>query len=227
MHRDRRADMEHIQNQFNAIENCGVKFKNFNADALNPEKRVEIIAQIKSMLPPEEKIKILVHSIAKGHLKPMHSTSESELEHLDFMLTIEAMGISLYDWTKALVTANLFSADTRIISYTSEGNSRALPYYGAVSAAKVVLEAITRNIALEFASLGIKANCIQAGITATRSLEMIPGNDKLKAHALKRNPSGRLTTPEDVADATYLLCMEEAKWITGTIIKVDGGESLR
>ncbi len=75
--------------------------------------------------------------------------------------------------------------------------------------------------------MGIKANCIQAGITATRSLEMIPGNDKLKAHALKRNPSGRLTTPEDVADATYLLCMEEAKWITGTIIKVDGGESLR
>ncbi len=119
VHRDRRADMEHIQNQFNAIENCGVKFKNFNADALNPEKRVEIIAQIKSMLPPEEKIKILVHSIAKGHLKPMHSTSESELEHQDFMLTIEAMGISLYDWTKALVTANLFSADTRILLWRS------------------------------------------------------------------------------------------------------------
>ena len=96
-----------------------------------------------------------------------------------------------------------------------------------VSAAKVTLEAITRSIALEFAPFGIRANCIQAGITDTASLRMIPGSDQLKEHAIKRNPFNRLTLPEDVANAVYLLSKDEAAWINGTILKVDGGENLR
>ncbi|MBT8313215.1 MAG: SDR family oxidoreductase, partial [Maribacter sp.] len=145
----------------------------------------------------------------------------------DLKITLEAMALSLYDWTKALIKADLFAADARIISFTSEGNSRSLANYAAVSVAKVALESLTRSIALEFAPLGIKANCIQAGITPTKSFEMIPGFQKNKADALKRNPNNRLTTPEDIANAVYLLTMDEAKWITGTVIKVDGGESLR
>ena len=56
---------------------------------------------------------------------------------------------------------------------------------------------------------------------------MIPDHEAIQKMALKRNPNNRLTRPEDVANVVYLLTMEEAKWITGTIIKVDGGESLR
>jgi enoyl-[acyl-carrier protein] reductase I len=56
---------------------------------------------------------------------------------------------------------------------------------------------------------------------------MIPDSDLIVSEALKRNPNNRLTKPEDVANVTYLLTTEEAKWITGTILKVDGGESLR
>ena len=136
------------------------------------------------------------------------------------------MGTSLYDWTKAIFEADLFAEDSRIISFTSEGNSKAWKHYAAVSAAKVTLEAITRNIALEFAPYGIKANCIQAGVTDTDSLRRIPGSDTLLVLALKRNPNKRLTKPEDVASAVYLLCKDEAAWITGTIIPVDGGEHL-
>jgi enoyl-[acyl-carrier protein] reductase I len=55
---------------------------------------------------------------------------------------------------------------------------------------------------------------------------MIPDSEKIMAMTEKRNPFNRLTTPEDVADVVYLLCKSEAKWITGTVIKVDGGESL-
>ena len=121
----------------------------------------------------------------------------------------------------------MFGSDTRIIAFTSEGNKKAWSNYAAVSAAKAALEAIVRNIALEYANHGIRANCIQAGITETAAFQMIPGHETLKENALKRNPNGRLTTPEDVANAVYLLTQHEANWITGTIIKVDGGESLR
>lgn len=136
------------------------------------------------------------------------------------------MGISLYDWTKAIFEAKLFCTDARIISFTSEGNSKAWQNYAAVSAAKVTLEAITRNIALEFVQYGIKANCIQAGVTDTSSLRMIPGNELIIKHTLQRNPNKRLSTPEDVANVVYLLSKDEASWITGSIIPVDGGEHL-
>ena len=73
----------------------------------------------------------------------------------------------------------MFSGDTRIISFTSEGSTRSWPGYAAVSVAKVTLEALTRSIALEFATVGIKANCIQAGVTETKALSLIPGHEKL------------------------------------------------
>jgi len=227
IHRDRRADFEEINADFDEIISNGVLFKAFNTDALNSDKRIALINEITTLLPEGHRIKVLVHSIAKGSLKPMHANEQDTLTDRDFKITFEAMALSLYDWTKALVNANLFAGDTRIIAFTSEGNKRVASNYAAVSVAKVALEALTRSIALEFAPIGIKANCIQAGITQTKSFEMIPGYQKNKLDALKRNPNNKLTTPEDIANVVYLLTMDEAKWITGTVIKVDGGESLR
>ena len=141
-----------------------------------------------SELIKAQKIGVLVHSIAKGNLKAMQNPDGAELTNQDFQLTIQAMALSLYDWVKLLVKNNLVAADTRVISFTSEGNSKAWESYAAVSAAKVTLEAITRNIALEFASKGIKANCIQAGVTDTKSMRMIPNSDVIVAEAKKAKP---------------------------------------
>ena len=227
VHRDRRADEDLIIKEFQRIASSGVQFKAFNADALNTTKRASILNEIASLLGSDARINVLVHSIAKGSLKPMNSESEANLKHQDFQITLDAMALSLYDWTKELATADLFAADTRIIAFTSEGNSKTWKHYGAVSVAKVALEALMRNIALEFADIGVKANCIQAGVTETKSFAMIPGHETIKKNAIKRNPQNRLTQPEDVANVVYLLTTEEAKWITGTVIKVDGGESLQ
>jgi len=215
--------LHHIEKEFETIKSTGISFLSFNIDALQPEKQQEIITQIKSKIG-SDKVKCLIHSIAKGSLKSM--TSENSLSTDDFLLTINAMAISLYDWTKAVFETELFHQDTRIISFTSEGSLKPIPNYGAVSAAKATLEAISRQIAYEFAEFGIKSNCIQAGVTNTKSLQLIPNSEKIKEIAIKRNPFKRLTEPEDVANVVYLLCKEEAKWINGTIVKVDGGESL-
>lgn len=216
-----------IQKEFESIKRAGIDFLSFNTDALNPEKRDEIIEQLKSKLAQNGRIKTLVHSIAKGNLKPMTHTEEPTLKTDDFLLTINAMAISLYDWTKAILDAKLFNQDARVISFTSEGNSKAWHGYAAVSAAKTSLEAITRSMALELAPYGIKANCIQAGTTNTPSFRAIPGSEALEKMAVQRNPFNKLTTPEDVANVVYLLSKDEAAWINGSIITVDGGEHLR
>jgi enoyl-[acyl-carrier-protein] reductase (NADH) len=79
-------------------------------------------------------------------------------------------------------------------------------------------------MAVEFSPLGLKSNVIQAGLTETPSLKMISGSDKLIETGVKRNPLGRMTKPEDVANVVYLLCTDEAAWINGALIHVDGGE---
>lgn len=226
IHRDRKADLPEIANALEEITTNDISCVSYNVDATNPQKQKQLVSKIGELLK-QEKIKVLVHSIAKGNLKPMHNKGALKLSNQDFQLTINAMAVSLYDWVKQLVEYNLFTDDTRVISFTSEGSSKAWPNYAAVSAAKATLEAITQSIALEFASEGIKANCIQAGVTDTKSMRMIPNSNQIVEETLKRNPNGRLTTPEDVANAVFLLTRDEAKWITGTIIKVDGGESLR
>ena len=225
IHRDRRSEIPDIEEAFDEIRKSGVNFESFNADAVKKESRKDLVEKIKAVLGENGKIRTLLHSIAKGNLKPMIG-SESLLENIDFQLTIDAMALSLYDWTQEIFQNNLFTKDARVISFTSDGNKKAWKNYAAVSAAKVTLEALTRSMALEFARHGIRANCIQAGITVTRSFQMIPGNETLRVHALKHNPFRRLTVPDDVANVVYLLSKDEASWITGTIIPVNGGEHL-
>ncbi len=226
IHRDRKSEISDIEEAFEDIRNSDVRLESFNVDAIQKEKRESLITEITKVLGDKGKIRTLVHSIAKGNLKPMNGEGPV-LENIDFQLTLDAMALSLYDWTQDVFKANLFSKDARVISFTSEGSQKAWPNYGAVSVAKAALESITRSMALEFAPFGIRANCIQAGVTVTRSFQMIPGSDTLRQHALKHNPFKRLTVPKDIANVVYLLSKDEASWITGTIIPVNGGEHLK
>ena len=136
------------------------------------------------------------------------------------------MGTSLLGWVQDLHARGLFAADARVFGLTSEGNEVAWKGYAAVAAAKVSLESLSRSIALEFAPAGIRCNVIQAGITETPALAAIPGSDHMKANARLRNPFGRLTTPQDVANVIALLASDEAGWINGEVIRVDGGEHI-
>ncbi len=226
IHRNSRSQEQAIASEFEIINSENVQFKSYNVDAFKAAKRNEIVSELSQIFDGKGTIRTLVHSVAKGNLKPMLSEEKPILNSDDFNLTINAMAISLYDWTQAIFEAKLFADDARIISFTSEGNTKAWKNYAAVSAAKVTLEAITRNIALEFASHGIKANCIQAGVTDTASLRMIPGSEEIVKHSLLRNPNKRLTLPEDVANVVYLLSKDEAGWINGCVIPVDGGEHI-
>ncbi|MFK7905822.1 MAG: SDR family oxidoreductase [Chitinophagales bacterium] len=258
LHRDRRSQMKAVNEAFEEIKAKGVQLQSYNVDATRLDKMAEVIQDFKAQLQPNEKVRLLLHSIAKGNLKLMaplqqtesnpSKTTDSSTEKLlhqlqenieashqyhpdslsrqDFNNTLEAMALSLYDWVRVIWMQGLFAEDARIIGLTSEGNQKAWRAYAAVSAAKVALEAICRSIALEFAPYGIRCNVVQAGVTDTPSLRMIPGSETMKAQSKFRNPYGRLTTPQDVANVIYLLCRDESSWINGAIIPVDGGERI-
>jgi NAD(P)-dependent dehydrogenase (short-subunit alcohol dehydrogenase family) len=161
-----------------------------------------------------------------GIVTPPLYNNEMMLDKGDFERTLQAMGSNIIEWVQDLHARQLFAKDARVLSLTSEGNTIAWKGYAAVSAAKAVLESVSRAMAVEFAPYGIRSNVIQAGVTDTPALRAIPGSAHIKAKARLRNPMGRLTEPEDVANFIFLLCMDEAAWVNGSLICVDGGERI-
>jgi enoyl-[acyl-carrier protein] reductase III len=202
----------------------------YNINALNAEGREKFTEKfIGEKGVSKHKVKLLLHSIARGNLKPLAGTkgSTDELSAEDIQFTTYAMSNSLLDWTRTILDAELFHHDARIIGLTSEGAHKYWDGYAAVSIAKASLESLAKYMAVEFAPFGLKTNLIQAGITETSSLKMIPGSEKLLEIGHNRNPMGRMTQPEDVAKVISLLCTDEAFWINGSLIHVDGGEHCR
>jgi len=162
----------------------------------------------------------------QGLTTPPRYAADLFLEEEDMARTVHSMGTSLLGWTQELLTRGLFAPDARVLGLTSEGNTVAWKGYAAVAAAKVALESVSRSIAVEMAPYGIRSNIVQAGVTDTNALRLIPGSAHLKAQARIRNPFRRLTTPQDVANVIYLLSLPESAWINGTIVRVDGGEHI-
>ncbi|MEW6076811.1 MAG: SDR family oxidoreductase [Thermodesulfobacteriota bacterium] len=195
------------------------------------EKTRELLAR-RVALPPEWLDSAVEGLFEEGAdaLHPLASPPEYAndllLEAGDFARTIQAMGSNIVEWVQEINQRGLFAEDARVLSLTSEGNTVAWRGYAAVSAAKAVLESVSRSLAVEFAPYGIRSNVIQAGVTDTAALRAIPGNRQISARACLRNPFGRLTRPEDVADVIFLLCQDEAAWINGALICVDGGERI-
>jgi len=136
------------------------------------------------------------------------------------------MGNNLVYWVQDLFRRNMLGYGSRIFAMTSAGGHSVIPSYGAVSAAKAVMESHIRQLAYELMPHGITANAIQAGVTVTPGSSKIPGIDKLAEFARLRNPGGRLTTPEDVASAIAALMSDKTHWVTGNVIRVDGGEDI-
>jgi len=217
VHRTRRGDVPALENEVETMKNRGVQVLTFNKDALQNETIEEVLTAI-----PDGRVQVLLHSIAKGSLNEL-----TQMSLADFQITNHAMALSWWQWTQALMANNKFTKSPKNLAFTSEGNQKVWKGYGAVSVAKACLEALMRQMAVEYASFGMTTNCIQAGATRTPSFDMIPGSDHLATMAAKRNPFQTLTTPEKVAELVGLLCQEASHWINGSIIKVDGGESLR
>ncbi len=228
VHRDRRQRLPELEKEWDCLKSTGVQLITFNRDALRQERQVEILDELMPALGQNGKVRLFLHSISRGNLKRLSPASLQKDQTLarpdDFALTFEAMALSYYHWIKALFSRGFFAADSRCLGLTSEGSYRTWPHYAQVGAAKAALESMSRSIAAEFGYYGIRSNLIQAGVTPTPSLAMIPDQELLKKQSQERNPLGRLTRPEDVADFIYLLCRDEAAWVNGAILPVDGGE---
>lgn len=224
VHLDRRAGLEHVKRLEADLQATGRKAQFFNINAADPVKMHDTLEEMKALMAEGETLGVLMHSLAFGTLRPYVGAGAVSSSQMD--MTLRVMAHSLVDWTQATIDGGLLGRDGRVFAMTSSGSNRIIPNYGPVSAAKSALESHCRQLAFELAPMGITVNALRGGVTDTPALRKIPGNDLLIDGASRKNPSGRLTTPEDVADAVLALCSPHAHWITGNVINVDGGEEI-
>ena len=230
VHLDRRATLSAAERVVAAVEQCGRRARFFNVNAADADRRAEVVSALERALAETGRpggLRVLLHSLAFGTLKPyVADDPKAAVSAAQMSMTLEVMAHSLVYWTQDVVTRGLMGPGGRIFAMTSAGGARALPHYGAVSAAKAALESHVRQLAVELAPRAITVNAIRAGVTATPAAQKIPGYASLEDDARRRNPSGRLTTPDDVARAIVALSHEATGWVTGNVIGVDGGEDI-
>jgi NAD(P)-dependent dehydrogenase (short-subunit alcohol dehydrogenase family) len=227
VHLDRAAGLKQVEEMRQQLSDLGVRHHFYNVNAADPARRAELMEEMKSEMSKhsDSRIKMMLHSLAFGTLKQFVSQEGAEvITQKNLEMTLDVMANTLVYYTQDLVTNGLMKDGGRIVGLTSAGATRVLPMYGAVSAAKAAMESYCRQLALELAPFRITVNAIRAGVTNTPALSKIPGSDVIMANAHMRNPYHRLTTPEDVAKVLTLLVKDEAEWINGVVLGVDGGE---
>jgi 3-oxoacyl-[acyl-carrier protein] reductase len=108
-----------------------------------------------------------------------------------------------------------------IVNVTSVVGVRGNPGQTNYAASKAGIIGFTKSLAKELGGRGVRANAIAPGYVATALTDVL--SDELREAILLNTPLGRLGTPEDVARAVRFLCADEASFITGEVLLVDGG----
>lgn len=163
-----------------------------------------------------DRIDIVVSNAASGVLKP---AMDMKLKHFRWCMETNAFALVLL----AQHAAPMMKEGGRMIALSSLGSQRSMPHYGFVGASKAALESLVRTLAQELGPKGIRVNTVSAGVVDTDALSHFPNREQVLQEFAQRTPAGPRLTPEDVADAVYLLCLPEARWVNGHTLLVDGG----
>lgn len=229
VHLDRRAGMAHVDEITAAIRDTGRQALFLNVNAADHDKRRQVIDALAQRIAEDGggMVRVLMHSLAFGSLTPFVGGDAARLATpAQIEMTLNVMAHSLVYWVQDVVARGLLERGSRVVAMTSAGSTRVWPGYGAVSAAKAALEAHVRQLAVELGPSGVTVNAIRAGVTDTPAFRKIPGSEFMADQVRTRNPSGRMTETADVARVIAMLAGDDAQWITGTVLGVDGGEDV-
>jgi len=114
-----------------------------------------------------------------------------------------------------------------IVNISSMASQYGIPKVIAYSASKGAIETMTRAMAVELASFGIRVNCVAPGFIKTKmSAKALNDDPERKNKVMSRTPMGVLGDPSDIADAVYYYASNESRYTTGTVLPVDGGNSI-
>jgi len=161
-----------------------------------------------------------------GMLGPVGDVTSLTEDAFDRVIALNLKAVFLC--LKHEIPALLSSGGGAIVNTSSGSGLVGTPKLSAYAASKHAVVGLTKSVALEMARRGVRVNAVCPGVTHTAMLEGFMGEDAaVRARVMESNPSGRLGTPEEVAAAVLFLCSEQASFINGACLSVDGGAVAR
>ncbi len=196
-----------------AIEEEGVTCRIYQADVSELTQVEEMVKAIESEMG---QIDILVNNAGITRDSLFMRMKESDW---DDVIATNLKGV--YNCSKSIIRAMIKQKSGKIINITSvvglSGNIGQANY----SASKAGVIGLTKSLALELASRNIQVNAVAPGYIETSMTDSIP--DSLKEEMIKKIPAGKIGRPEDIANAVVFLASDEANYITGQVLSVNGG----
>ncbi len=169
------------------------------------------------------KIDILVNNAGTindpVHFHEMH---DSEIKKL-----VDVNMLGVFSITRMVLTKMYEAQGGSIVNIGSISGNRAIPrvHLAAYAATKAAIAMFTKAIAVEYARRHVRCNCVSPGIINSGMIKPYLDDPEARKIIEERIPLVRIGEPEDVANAVLFLASDEASWITGTILNVDGGKT--
>lgn len=187
---------------------------------LNDLEAIPIL--VSEIIKDHQKIDILVNNAGVHLKKPFSEVGTDEFQQV-ILTNLTSVFVLSREVSKHMLHVNMGS----IINISSMAAHYGIPQVIAYTAAKAGIEGMTRAMAVELSPHGIRVNCIAPGFIATdMSSKALDNDPERKNRVLARTPMASLGESADVANAVFYLASTEAKYITGTVLRVDGGNAI-
>ncbi|HEY4326921.1 MAG TPA: SDR family oxidoreductase [Mucilaginibacter sp.] len=177
---------------------------------------------VKELVEENEQVDILVNNAGINQKKKFTEVTDEE-----FQQVILTNLTSVFALSREVTKLMLVKKSGCIINISSMAAQYGIPYVIAYTAAKTGIEGMTKAMAVELSPEGIRVNCVAPGFIATNmSAKALDSDPERKQKVMSRTPMGKLGLPEDVAEAIFYLSSDAAKYVTGVVLPVDGGNSI-
>ncbi len=177
---------------------------------------------VKKVMDSYGRIDILVNNAGINMKKDL-----TEVTDEDFMKIMQTNVLAVFALSREVVKCMLEKGSGAIVNISSMASQYGIPKVIAYTASKSAIEGMTRAMAVELSPKGIRVNCIAPGFIATdMSAKALNSDPARMQKVLSRTPMGGLGQPFDVGEAALFLASDSAGYITGTVLPVDGGNSI-
>ena len=183
----------------------------------------QVAQAVDQVMDVHGKIDILVNGVGAIN-DPIHF---HEMPTPEIKNMIHGNILGLFFPTKAVLNKMSEVKSGVIINIGSISSERAIPrvHLAVYSSTKAAVAMFSKAIAVEYARRNIRCNCINPGIVNSGSIKPYLEDPNARKVLEERLPLGRVGEPDDIANAVVFMASEEANWITGTVLDVDGGKS--
>jgi len=183
----------------------------------------QVLQAVNQIMDTYGKIDILVNNAgAINDPIHFHEMPDSEIKKL---IDINLVGV--FHMTKAVLAKMSEVKSGAIVNIGSISSERAIPrvHLAVYSSTKAAISMFTKSIAVEYARRNIRCNCVNPGIINSGMIKSYLDDPQARKVLEERLPLARVGEPEDIANAVLYLASDEASWVTGTILNVDGGKT--